>query len=107
MHEIRYLTCVFQCHVIRSIYTSIKVMVGGGGVKPAWLAGTFCGANGDGGFLEKGYRPLCSLETRHIAARDLVYKGRVGIEQHDVKMLHRLDRLEVAPVLEPYYLWVR
>jgi hypothetical protein len=47
---------------------------------------------------------LLSTERR-IAISNLLYELRVRIEEHDMEVLHGVNRLERSPVLEPNHLF--
>ena len=48
--------------------------------------------------MRLGYRLLA---IRDVAAGDLVDEGRIGVEEHDVEVLHGADGLDARPVPEP------
>lgn len=48
---------------------------------------------------------LLQLDAQwHIAACDLVDELRIGLEQHDMKVLDRMYTLQALPVLEPHHM---
>ena len=47
---------------------------------------------------------LNPLTKSRIAIRDLAHNLKIRIENHDMKMLNRMDTLETFPVLEPDHL---